>query len=147
MKYTIHLTENWDSERIKRYAQDITKAMNQIANRFPDDTPLEMLATELAKGNRQLWLILDEDENFAAFVTSEVQTLPTGKKRLELLELAGKGGVDLADMIKPIEDWAKTTGISEICPIGRIGWSKKMRQHGYLPFAVKYRKELHNGRQ
>lgn len=147
MSYQIYLTETWPYERIKRYSGDLTEAMKKIARRFPDDISFQTMAEEIASGERQLWIIVDEKENFVAFVTSHIEILASGKKRVELLELAGYGGEKIADMIEPIEEWAKTIGASEICPIGRIGWSKIMRAHGYRPSVVKYRKELNNGRK
>ena len=146
MSYHIYLTENWSFEKIARYGDDITKAMNKIVERFPDDISLKNIAEEIANGKRQLWLILDDKDAFVAFVTSHIEKLENGKKRVELLELAGEGGPKIADMIEPIEAWAKSIGASEICPIGRIGWSKIMRAHGYSPSVVKYRKELNDGR-
>lgn len=142
MKFSIHLTENWSYERIVRYKDDITRAMNKIVARFPDDISPQQIAEEIATGERQLWIILDEKEHFAAFLTSHIQILSNGQKCVELLELAGQGGVEIADMIEPVETWAKTIGASQICPIGRIGWSKIMRAHGYSPCVVKYRKDL-----
>jgi len=142
MTYSIHLTQDWPFEKIARYGPQITGAMQKIEARFPDDVSLEQIARNLAEGSQQLWLILDENEDFAAFVTTEIEITRSGRKRILLLELAGDGGPDLAGMIRPIEDWARETGAQEICPLGRIGWRKALAKHGYHPAILRYRKEL-----
>lgn len=142
MTYSIHLTQGWPFERIAGYGPQITEAMRKIEERFPDDVSLEQMACNLVQGREQLWLILDENENFVAFVTSEIEITKTGRKRVLLLELAGDGGPNLADMIRPIENWAREIGAAEICPLGRIGWRKALARHGYRPEVIRYRKEL-----
>lgn len=142
MTYTIHLTKDWPYERIAQYGPQITQAMKKIAARFPDDVTLERMARRIAQGEEDLWLILDENEEFAAFVTTEIEITERGRKRLMLLELAGDGGEPLAEMIKPIEEWAAENGIDEICPIGRWGWIRIMKKLGYTPDVVKFKKEL-----
>lgn len=142
MTYRIHLTDTWSHERMARYGPQITHAMGKVAARFPDDISLEQLACNIAEGREQLWLILDEEEEFVAFVTSEIEVTNSGKKRVLLLELGGKGGVDIADMIEPIEAWARSIGADELCPIGRIGWRKRLAAHGYYPKVIRYGKEL-----
>ncbi|EJF92647.1 hypothetical protein [Bartonella tamiae] len=142
MTYSIHLTQDWPFERIAKYADNITKAILRIRDKFPDDVDIDLLAKEIATGKRQLWIILDEKEQFAAFVTTEIEITKLGNKRVLLLELAGKGGAFLADMIVPIENWAKSIGATEICPYGRIGWLKRLKKHGFKPDVIKYKKEL-----
>jgi len=142
MSYTIHLTQDWPFDKIARYGPRLSAAMKKLEGRFADDVCLEQMARNLAQGRQQLWLILDEKQDFAAFVTSEIEMTRSGKKRVLLLELAGGGGPSLAAMITPIEDWARQMGAAEICPVGRIGWRKALAKLGYKPAIVRYRKEL-----
>jgi len=142
MSYQIHLTQEWSPEQIAPFGADLTKAMVKLAARFPDDVDLAALSGQIARGETQLWLILDEKQKFAAFLTTQIETTPTAKKRLLLLELAGRGGVPLCDLLGDIERWARAQGVVEICPLGRAGWSRALKKHGYKPLIIRYGKEL-----
>lgn len=142
MMYSVHLTQDWSLEKIAPYSAALNAAMHKMQQRFPDDVSLAQMAKNIAGGKQQLWLIVDENEEFAAFVTTEIEVLKSGKKRVNLLELAGEGGAPIADMIEPIEAWAREIGAAEICPVGRVGWRKILARHGYKPAVIRYRKEL-----
>lgn len=145
MTLSIHLTLDWEYSRIAKYGREITAAMKTLAERFPDEITVKDLARDIINGKNQLWLILD-DEQFKAFVTSEIKVSEeTGKKTVLLGELAGEGGVDLVSMIEPIEDWARSIGASYLTPIGREGWRKPLAKAGYKVDIVRYRKELTHG--
>ncbi len=143
MTLSIHLTQDWPLERLEKYGREITEAMNKLAARFPEYVSLELLASEIASGVQQLWLILDENDAFKAFVTTKTLTsAETGRTRVELCELSGEGGLNLVEMIKPIEEWARSIGADEINPVGRFGWRKELARFGYKPVVVRYRKVL-----
>jgi len=142
MRYSIHLTRDWSYEKMAPYHDAITKAMEKLAARFPDDVELDVLAKQIIHGEVQFWLILDQARHFVAFVTSRIEQTASGKRRLLLLELAGRGGIDLVAMLQPIEQWAQAEGVDEICPIGRTGWRRALAAQGYKPFITRYRKEL-----
>ena len=146
MTLSIHLTTEWPYERVARYGKDVTAAMKKLVERFPKEVTVKGLAEDIFTGKNQLWLILDEDENFVAFVTSEIKVnQETGHKTVLLSELAGKGGTDIVPLIEPIEDWARSIGAAELKPIGRIGWRKALAKQGYDPDIVLYRKDLTHG--
>jgi len=115
--YQIHLTQEWTFEQIAPFLADLAQAMVKIAARFPDDIDLAGLARQIVEGEVQLWLILDERDKFIAFLTSQIEITPSGKKRLLLLELAGKGGVSLCDLLEEIENWARTQGVVDFIPV------------------------------
>lgn len=146
MKTTIHLTLDWPYERVSKYGREITAAMKKIADRFPDDLAVSSMAEDIITGKNQLWLFLDEDEQFVAFVTSEIIVSElTGKKSVRLGELAGEGGLDLVPHIEAIEEWARSIGAVELTPFGREGWRKPLARAGYKPKFVLYSKDLTNG--
>ncbi len=148
MSLTIHLTQDWPIERLARYGPELTAAMNKLVARFPDDLSVKKIADQLIAGEQQLWLILDENEKFHAFATSEITTSETtGRKRVMLCELAGEGGTDLVAMIEPFEAWARKIGADEVCFVGRTGWRKAFSKHGYEPVVMRFRKELNHGRK
>jgi len=140
--YQIHLTQDWLPEQIAPFGADIAKAMAKLAARFPDEIDPVVLTRQIINGEIQLWLILDERQEFVAFLTTQIEITPKGKKRLLLLELAGRGGIHLCDLLGRIEDWARAQGVVAICPLGRMGWSKALKKHGYKPLIVRYGKEL-----
>lgn len=146
MTLSIHLTTDWPFERVAAYGREITTAMKKLVERFPADLTLESMAQEIIAGKQQLWLIL-EGEEFKAFVTSEIKVNETtGHKTVQLMELAGDGGVDLVPMIADIEKWAIEIGAHELTPLGRDGWRKPLARAGYRPKLTLYSKDLTNGR-
>jgi hypothetical protein len=143
---SIHLTTEWPFERVAAYGRDITAAMKKLVERFPEDLTLESMAEEIISGKLQLWLILDGEE-FKAFVTSEIKVNEaTGHKTVQLMELAGDGGVDLVPLISDIEKWAIEIGAHELTPLGRDGWRKPLAKAGYRPKLTLYSKDLTHGR-
>jgi hypothetical protein len=143
---SIHLTTEWPFEKVAAYGREITAAMKKLVERFPEDLTLESMAEEIISGKLQLWLILDGEE-FKAFVTSEIKVNEaTGRKTVQLMELAGDGGVDLVPMIADIEKWAIEIGAHELTPLGRDGWRKPLAKAGYRPKLTLYSKDLTHGR-
>lgn len=124
------------------YSAALTQAMKKLEAKFPEDINLEEIAYEIAKGKQNLWLILDENQKFCAFLTTELGKNLKGENRLTLCQLGGNGGASLADVLPDIEQYAKEHEVKEILPIGRIGWHKQLKAHGYKPLILKYRKEL-----
>lgn len=146
MTLSIHLTTEWPFEKVAGYGRDITAAMKKLVERFPEDLTLESMAEEIISGKLQLWLIL-EGEEFKAFVTSEIKVNEaTGRKTVQLMELAGDGGVDLVPLIADIEKWATEIGAHELTPLGRDGWRKPLAKAGYRPKLTLYSKDLTHGR-
>lgn len=142
MGYALHRTRFWPYAALKPYNAALTAAINRLAARFPDDISARVLAENLAAGRSDLWLILDEKQKFSAFLITETEIAQNGKKRLLLLELAGKGGVDLAALLPQLEAFARAEGAAEICPYGRLGWRRALLRRGYKIATVKYVKEL-----
>ena len=146
MKLSIHNTTDWPFDRIAGYGPQITAAMRKLVERFPHQVTVRSLAEDIFSGKNQLWLILDDEDAFVAFVTSEIKVNEaTGYKTVILSELAGEGGTDLVQLIGPIEDWARSIGAQELTPVGRLGWRKSLARQGYEADIVLYRKELTHG--
>lgn len=147
MTQSIHLTTDWPFERLAKYGPQITGAMKKLVERFPSELTVQGMADDLFSGKSQLWLILDDDEAFVAFVVSEIKVNEqTGHKSVVLSELAGEGGTDIVPLIDTIEEWARSIGADDITPVGRLGWRKALAKQGYAADMVLYRKDLTNGR-
>ncbi|MCZ2328878.1 hypothetical protein [Bartonella sp. F02] len=140
--YSIHLTDQWSWDKILLYQEEINEAMKKYAERFPEDVCLEMMAKEILNGQTQLWLILKNQTQFRAFVITKIEMTHNGKKRVVLLDLAGKGGLKLVKLIETIEEWARKINADEVLALGRVGWAKKLAQHGYATNLIHYRKVL-----
>ncbi|WP_332065711.1 hypothetical protein [Bartonella sp. CB189] len=140
--YSIHRTDKWSWEKIKRYKGEINDAMKKYAQRFPDDVCLETMANEIATGQTQLWIVLKNKKKFSAFVTTKIEVTRTGKKRVVILDLAGEGGVNLVKLIDDVEEWARKINAKEIVAFGRYGWAKRIAHHGYSLNLIHYRKVL-----
>lgn len=136
-------TQDWTLDEIQPYSRDLTAAMRRLCDKYPDDLTVGLLMEGIIKGQNQLWLILDEEGSFKAFVTTEIFVSEiTGKQRLHLCDLGGEGGVFLADLVTELEKFAKEKGITEIQAMGRFGWQKQLAKHGYRPIVYRYSKEL-----
>lgn len=142
MNYSLHRMRDWPYAKLAPYNKELTAAIKKLAARFPDDVAPQAMAENIAGGLMDLWLILDEKQEFAAFLTTELETALSGKKRLLLLELAGKGGLDLTLLLPQLEAFARAQGVAEICPYGRLGWSRALARCGYKIATVKYAKEI-----
>ncbi|ALE03065.1 hypothetical protein [Bartonella ancashensis] len=141
-RYSLHLTNQWSWEEMKPYKNDINKAINKYTKRFSDDLCLKTMAQEIINGQTQLWLILKNEIDFSAFAVTKIDRTYTGKKRVVLLDLAGEGGPKLAHLIDKLEEWARTIKADEILTMGRMGWAKMLKYHGYTPDFIHYRKVL-----
>lgn len=142
IRYSVHSARDWSYERLAPYNSVLTAAVNRLSARFGDDVSPEILAENLARGRSDLWLVLDEKQDFAAFLITETEVAISGKKRLLLLELAGRGGADLTDLLPEMEKFARAQGAAEICAYGRLGWKRALARRGYKIAAIKYMKEL-----
>lgn len=142
MTLSIHNTTGWPYERLLAYGPAITGAFRKLAERFPKDMTVQSLFDEVQSGRQQLWLIL-EGEEFKSFVTTEIKTNDwTGHKSVQLMNLAGEGGLDLVPLIEEIEKWAISEGAQEIVPICRVGFRKPLEEQGYRMSVCLFRKEL-----
>ncbi|WP_406604315.1 hypothetical protein [Bartonella gliris] len=141
----VFLTSSWDMERIAPYLEEILNAFRQYEERFKHDFTLQELIEEICNGKKQLWLVLDDDDQFLAAVTTQIQKTVLGKKRVLVCGCSGKGGLELVDHISVIEDWARENGAFEMEILGRLGWKPALIKQGYGIDMVYYRKGLEDG--
>lgn len=139
----VELTTDWPYEKMASYGADVTAAMRKLVEKFPHQFTVEALAQDVIEGRNQLWLILDEDDAFKAFVMTEIFTnKATGEKSVLLTEGAGEGGPALAQALPVIEKWAIEQGADSVLPMARRGWEREIAKYGYKPEFVRFRKEL-----
>lgn len=140
-KYKVINTQDWSLDQIAPYGPKITAAMKMLAEKFPADVTVKALADEIFKGDRQLWLILDQNDEFVSFCCTSVATTPTGAKIVTLSSHAGAAGLDCVDdMCATIEPWAWEQGADWCAAEGRRPWIRPLSGHGYREYATVFRK-------
>lgn len=144
--FVVKNTSAWSYEQIEPYLPFIAQAFLKMAQRFPEDFCAQQVWQSILQGERLLWLIFKGREPYA-FLTTKTTLTVTQKKRLLLLELAGRGGGELTQILPQIEHWAKTQDIAQIQAVGRMGWRKAMQQAGFTPEIITFEKDLEDGRQ
>lgn len=144
MKYQIVLTAGWPPEKFAPYGPAVTTAMKQLADKFPADVTVQQLAIECMTGQRQLWLILDENDAFVSFCCTAERTVDgVGTKIVTLTSHAGAEGLDCcAEMCRVIEAWAKERGADYTAAEGRRGWGRELAKQGYREYCVVWRKPV-----
>ncbi|AQX30973.1 hypothetical protein [Bartonella schoenbuchensis] len=147
MNLKVYNTQQWSAWQIAPYWRDILKSIAYFIDKFPDDYDLETLLSDILKGEKLLWIIVDEHENFMAHLTTQLDHLVTGVKRAVIVTLGGKGGQHLSQIIPHIEDYYKEQGADELIIIGRRGWERSLKAHGYCVNLLEYRKQLYYGKE
>lgn len=144
MSYQIVNTEHWKYDQIAPFGPAITRAFHQLEKKFPHDVKAEALARECILGERQLWLILDEDGAFVSICLTHIKTVDaTGTKIVTLTSHAGAEGLScVPDMCSVIEAWAKEQGAHYTAAEGRRGWTRELAKQGYREYAVVFRKPV-----
>jgi hypothetical protein len=139
----VELTSNWSPEKFAPYGAAVTAAMRKLAERFPREVTVGHLARDVVDGKRQLWLVLDDDDRFVAFVLTEVQVNDaTGLKTLVIPSFAGEEGASTVPLIGAIEAWGKEQGCDEVMVWGRRGWKPALGKQGYSLDLAVFRKAL-----
>ncbi|CAF27727.1 hypothetical protein BH09320 [Bartonella henselae str. Houston-1] len=142
MSFRIYNTQKWSAEQMAPYLDKVIKSIAYFHKKFPDDYTPQTILNDILKGDKLLWIIVDEQENFMAHVTTELQKLVTGALRAVIVTLGGKGGAPLTKLIPQIEAYYKEKGAKELIIIGRRGWKKSLKSHGYFVNLLEYRKQL-----
>lgn len=131
----------WSIDQLAPYMSDILKQMGRLAKRFPKDVTTAALFNEVLSGKRTLWLILD-GETLVSIALSTIRTVDaTGTKIATLCDLAGRDVLKYAaELCATLEAWAEQKGCSVMAVEGRVGWAPLLKQYGYAPHSVLYRK-------
>lgn len=137
-------TEGWDYEQLAPYTRQITAYFKRLADKFPQDVTVQTLAMECISGARQLWLVLDDENQLAAVCMTQIRTVEaTGVKIVTLTSHAGEEGLAcVPEMCQTIEEWATEQGAHYTAAEGRPGWGRELQKHGYRPYATIWRKPI-----
>lgn len=141
MTYSIHCASEWPLDQLAPYMTDVLLTMGRLTKRFPGDVSTAALFQEFLSGKKTLWLVLDGGV-FVSMALSTIKTVDsTGTRIATLCDLAGNH-VQLyaAELCAALEAWAEKNNCSVMAVEGRVGWEKLLKEHGYKPHAVLYRK-------
>jgi len=104
------------------------------------------LVDRLARGDIQMWLVMDKDEQQPIGVKlTRMQQYPRRKALVDFVT-AGRGALGengwFEDVQDEIEEWAREQGCEYIEGIGRPGWERIGKPMGYRKQYTVYVKEL-----
>ena len=89
-----------------------------------------------------LWVVLDEEDNMVAAITTRIATYP----RRKAMVLDFVGGTKLHKwkdtVIKTIGRFAKENDCQHLEGYGRKGWERALRGNGFYSECIAYRMEL-----
>ena len=100
-----------------------------------NDHTIEEVYQSLIECGRQLWVAGDDEIN-AILITSQ-------SNNVCYVELcAGEGGISCIEHLATVEAWAKDGGCHRIEVLGRKGWERALKEHGYGFKNITLKKDL-----
>lgn len=135
-----HLT----AEQIVPYWEDIIRCLRKYCDRFPEEETPENIVSEVMKGDRQMWLVLDEDNHVVLVPITAIETLTaTNLKQILFAECGGSRLKEAMVLLADIENWAiREHGVNRARFIARKGWTGYLEPLGYRAKAIVFEKEL-----
>jgi hypothetical protein len=91
---------------------------------------LEHLQARIADGHFQVWVWGEGDDVDAVFLTTLFRQ-PNGRPVCSLSWAAGADAIHPDAIYPTIEAWARTQGCQALVIVGRKGWERVMRPHGF----------------
>lgn len=128
-----------DTPRVYRLAE---KTIQRVLDRSNGETSHESLVKELFQDLKQLWLIASDKHELLGAGITEYITYPE-KKVVRIVMLGGRNLKDWeSEFEKTMVLFARSLGCSAIEVIGRKGWIRELRKHGYKPTYYHLLKEI-----
>ena len=154
MALKIDNTHGWARERLFPMWPSILANLRKFVAQMSDDITEEFVIETIMSGRHTLWVIYEEDRPDVAvlcILTEVKKNDATGRIFIEVTGMGGNRVHECLPLGQVIEDWGmENHGATEMMMIGRIGWRKVMKQHGYNETAVIMKKKLEgfrHGRQ
>jgi len=131
-------------DEIQQYWDDIVVCVEKYCARFHDEETPENVISEVARGDRRMWLVMDEDDKVVLVPITAIETsTATGNKRLLLAECGGSRLKEAMPLLDEIEQWAKAEhGVKTARFFAREGWTDYLEPLGYKAKAIVFDKEL-----
>lgn len=125
------------------YIADVSRAFRKMQEKFPSEVTAEFLAGEILAGKRQLWLVLDDEDRFLSFGTTEIRSSDaTGVKMLYGQSFAGEVGLDAVPLLEAVEEFGRQLGCIMSVMYARRGWTRELQKQGYNPDFTVFRKNI-----
>lgn len=132
-----------DLASLMRYMPRIADCFEQLVRRFPDDVTVEGLFMDFMKGNKKMWLVVENGTVLSVAMTQLKTNEATGCKTAIVMDMAGsKMDRFLNPLIERLEEWAREVGADWYAVEGRMSWTRLLRNRGYEPHAVLVRKKV-----
>jgi hypothetical protein len=136
-------------EQVEKFWPEIEKMLDQIPHTWAEDHTKEELFSRAMSYGLQVWAIGKAPE-CNSVVFSQICIFSTGRN-LELFWGAGEGKWHLTcgELFNAaIEKFAKAAECKRIDIVGREGWQKILKEHGFTKTAVVLsRRVVHSGMQ
>ena len=134
----------WTAEQMEPHWPAIVACLEKYCARFPMEETPQHIMHDVMNGNRQMWLVLDEDDNVVLVPITAIETHDaTGMAQLLLAECGGSRLKEAMPLLADIEQWAKenhSAGRARF--IARKGWTGYLEPLGYKAKAIIFEKEL-----
>lgn len=128
-------------EEVQRHVPAIKANFEKLQKRFPTDTTVQSLLSEVLEGRKELWLVLDGDRVLATACTAIETINATGVRIARLMDLAGSDiGAWAGPLNRALEAWGTENGVDYYAVEGRSGWGRVIEPMGYRKHATLWRK-------
>ena len=118
--------------------------LESLADRFPEDWPIDVLKQQIAEQYVVVWVIWDEtNKRCHGLGLTELQTKPSGRKALHI-HAVGENHKDWVHLITELEKYGTEQGADMIEVVGRRGWEKSLTDYSKQQLAL-FTKDLVNG--
>lgn len=115
-------------DEIRAIYGHVSPLLETVYERSNDELNEGALASEIANGNIQFWVVTD-GERVAAVIGTSLDTVATGKKKATIRFCSGHHSEKWLHLLDEIEAWAAFEGCSSIRMIARKGWAKKLPEY------------------
>jgi hypothetical protein len=122
----------WTQEHFKDMPALTLKHIESALRFGYGERKVEHVIEELVSGSKQIWLGTI-GEKFVATVVTQVIDYPL-KRTCEITYLGGESGEGVAEAlgeVEYIEQWAIFNDCDDMQVIGRKGWLRALKKHGY----------------
>ncbi|PSH64657.1 hypothetical protein [Phyllobacterium sophorae] len=144
MTLTLKNTQHMTTEEMEPHWPEIIACITKYCDKFPDEETVEHALGQCFRGERQLWLILDEESKVVLTPITEIITLASnGKKILMYAQAGGSRIEDALPLMSEIEEWAKQEhGVTQAHWWGRKGYRKLLGDYGFNESIVVFKKDI-----
>jgi hypothetical protein len=103
--------------------------LKQLADRFPDDWPIETVIEGIQEEHLASFIIWEEKERQCyGLVLTAIMTKASNRKALRI-HAVGKDHKSWVSLILDLEEYGRKTGCDLIEVVGRSGWERSLKDY------------------